>query len=111
LKLIDFGIARLFKPGKATDTHRLGTPGYAPPEQYGKGQTDPRSDIYALGVTLHELLTKYDPTTTPFVLPQVRLLNPGVSFRTAAAIERATVANPAQRFQTVAEMKQALGAS
>jgi serine/threonine-protein kinase len=111
LKLIDFGIARLFKPGKSTDTHRLGTPGYAPPEQYGQGQTDARSDIYALGVTLYELLTRYDPTAQPFVLPKLRQLNPNVSARTEAAIERAIRADPTQRFQAVIEMRRFLGIS
>ncbi|HVU66994.1 MAG TPA: serine/threonine-protein kinase [Ktedonobacteraceae bacterium] len=58
--LIDFGIARVFTPGKAKDTTPLGSPGYAPPEQYGKAQTDQRSDIYSLGATLQHLLTGHD---------------------------------------------------
>ena len=44
IKLIDFGIARFHKAGKTHDTEAFGTAGYAPPEQYGKGQTDQRSD-------------------------------------------------------------------
>lgn len=63
--LIDFGIARLFKPGQAKDTIALGSPGYAPPEQYRKS-TSPRSDIYSLGAVLHYLLTGDDPSQTPF---------------------------------------------
>ena len=59
--LIDFGIARHFKRGKAHDTIAFGSPGYAAPEQYGKAQTTPRSDIYSLGVLLHQLLTGQDP--------------------------------------------------
>lgn len=59
--LIDFGIARTFTPGKAKDTTPLGSPGYAPPEQYGRAQTDQRSDIYSLGATLQTLLTGRDP--------------------------------------------------
>jgi serine/threonine protein kinase len=59
--LIDFGIARTFTPGKTRDTTPLGSPGYAPPEQYGRAQTDQRSDIYSLGATLQTLLTGYDP--------------------------------------------------
>jgi len=59
--LIDFGIARTFTPGKAKDTTRLGSPGYAPPEQYGRAQTDQRSDIYSLGATLQTLLIGRDP--------------------------------------------------
>ncbi len=109
LKLIDFGIARLFKPGRPGDTTRLGTPGYSPPEQYGTGQTDARSDIFALGVTLHQLLTLHDPTLTPLTLPNVRQLNPNVSPRIEAAILRATQLDPNQRFQSAFEMRQFLG--
>jgi WD40 repeat protein/tRNA A-37 threonylcarbamoyl transferase component Bud32 len=64
--LVDFGIARLFKPGQAKDTVAFGSPGYAAPEQYGKAQTTPRSDIYGLGALLHHLLTGNDPSETPF---------------------------------------------
>src|SRR5437763_5963833 len=64
--LIDFGIARHFKPGRAKDTMPFGSPGYAAPEQYGKAQTTPRTDIYSLGVILHQLLTGDDPSLTPF---------------------------------------------
>src|SRR5258708_20220721 len=64
--LIDFGIALHFKPGQAKDTTALGSTGYAAPEQYGKAQTTPRADIYALGATLHQLLTGEDPADTPF---------------------------------------------
>ncbi len=61
LYLIDFGIARFFTPGKTKDTTPLGSPGYAPPEQYGRAQTDQRTDIYSLGATLQTLLTGRDP--------------------------------------------------
>jgi serine/threonine-protein kinase len=110
VKLIDFGIARLFKPGKSGDTQVMGTPGYAAPEQYGKAQTDPRSDVYSLGVTLHRLLTKYDPADTPFNLPQTRSLNPKVSSGMAALIERATRTDATARYQSAREMQQALKA-
>ena len=59
--LIDFGIARNFTPGKPKDTTPLGSPGYAPPEQYGRAQTDRRADIYSLGATLQTLFTGRDP--------------------------------------------------
>lgn len=58
VKLIDFGIARTEKQDTDADTEFLGTRGYAPPEQYGFGQTDARSDIYALGVTMQRALGK-----------------------------------------------------
>jgi serine/threonine protein kinase len=78
VSMIDFGIARRVRQGAASDTVVFGSPGYAPPEQYGQGQTEPRSDIYALGATLHHLLTGRDPSTTPFKWPPVRSINPQV---------------------------------
>jgi hypothetical protein len=71
--LIDFGIARHFKPGQAKDTAALGSTGYAAPEQYGRAQTTPRADIYALGATLHQLLSGSDPSDTPFQFAPLRL--------------------------------------
>lgn len=66
LYLIDFGIARHFKPGQARDTAALGSTGYAAPEQYGKAQTTVQTDLYALGATLHQMLTGHDPADSPF---------------------------------------------
>lgn len=66
IKLIDFGIARHFRQGSTADTSAYGSHGFAPPEQYGQNQTDSRADIYALGATLHYLLTGIDPTPNPF---------------------------------------------
>lgn len=66
LFLIDFGIARHFKPGQAKDTIAFGSPGYAAPEQYGKAQTTPRADIYSLGAILHQMLSGADPSLSPF---------------------------------------------
>jgi F-box protein 11 len=66
LYLIDFGIARFFKPGQARDTVNLGTPGYAAPEQYGRMQTTIRSDIYSLGATLYQLISGIYPGLNPF---------------------------------------------
>jgi serine/threonine protein kinase len=62
LYLIDFGIARRFRPGQKHDTTVLGSPGYAPPEQYGRAQTTVQSDIYSLGATLRFLLTGKEPS-------------------------------------------------
>src|SRR5438552_3661308 len=66
LYLIDFGIARHFKPGQEKDTTAFGSPGYAAPEQYGQTQTTPRTDIYNLGAILHQMLTGRDPAQNPF---------------------------------------------
>jgi serine/threonine-protein kinase len=108
VKLIDFGIARFFKTGQASDTQAIGTPGFSPPEQHGRSQTDARSDVYSLGVTLHQLLTGYDPGQSPFQLPRVRTLNPAVSVRMEEVITQATEIEPARRFRSAREMKQAL---
>ncbi|MEW6277930.1 MAG: bifunctional serine/threonine-protein kinase/ABC transporter substrate-binding protein [Candidatus Eremiobacterota bacterium] len=109
IKLIDFGIARHFNPAKKGDTMRIGSPGYAPPEQYS-GQTDPRSDIYALGVTLHQAITGRDPTTTqtPFILPPVKGLNPSASDELIRIIETATQLDPDKRYQNMLDMKRDL---
>jgi len=78
-KLIDFGIARYYTPGKNTDTFRFGTPGYAAPEQHKhRGQSGPQTDIFGLGVILYQMVTKYDPTVTPFIFPPMKPLNPHV---------------------------------
>ena len=111
LKMIDFGIARYFKPGQNQDTIRLGTPGYAAPEQYGRGQTDARSDIFSLGVLLHQLLTGYDPALSPMDLPPIRSLRPDVSPRVAQAVEQAMRPAPSQRYGSVREFGTALGIS
>lgn len=66
IMLIDFGVARLYRPGKPKDTVAFGSPGYAAPEQYGRSQTTPRSDIYSLGALLHQMLTGQDPSLSPF---------------------------------------------
>ena len=73
--LVDFGIARHFRPGQRRDTQLLGSPGYAAPEQYGSAQTDERSDIYSLGTTLQTLLTGSNPlddkANHPLIAPSV----------------------------------------
>lgn len=64
--LIDFGIARLFKPGQKKDTMALGTPSYASPEQINdEAQTSPASDVYSLGIVFHYLLTGKNPAKRP----------------------------------------------
>ncbi|MEA3340524.1 MAG: serine/threonine-protein kinase, partial [Chloroflexota bacterium] len=109
VKLIDFGVARLFDPTKRTDTLKMGTAGYAPPEQYaGQGQTTPRSDVYALGVTLYELLTSDDPTAHPFVFTPPRQLNSAISPSLADVVMRAVKMDPDDRFPSITAMRDAL---
>jgi len=110
IKLIDFGIARFFQPGKKKDTIQMGSLGYAPPEQFGEGQTDERSDIYSLGVTLHQLLTKRDPAEAdnPFKIPLVRTMNKDVSIELERIIQRSTQFEAIRRYQKVSELKRDL---
>ncbi|MGH2481564.1 MAG: serine/threonine protein kinase, partial [Ktedonobacteraceae bacterium] len=85
--LIDFGIARIFKPGKQHDTVALGSPGYAAPEQYGKAQSTPRSDIYSLGALLHYLLTGVDPSDQPFFFLPASQINTGINRELTAFLQ------------------------
>ncbi len=104
--LIDFGIARLFKPGQARDTVSYGSVGYAPPEQFGK-LTTPQSDIYSLGALLHQMLSGRDPGTStpnPFTFPPLS--------RVPAKLERLVgqmvQMNAANRPASMAAVKQEL---
>ncbi len=109
IKLIDFGIARFFRPTHNTDTQLLGTPGYAPPEQYGTTQTDERSDIYALGMTLYHLLTdKFSEAGFGAKARDIRAINPQVSVSVACALEMATALEPADRYESIAAFRLAL---
>jgi serine/threonine-protein kinase len=108
IHLIDFGIVRLFTPGKSRDTMSFGTDGYAPPEQYGRGQTDARSDIYALAVTLHQLLTLRDPAISPFKFRPALELNPKVSKAVSDVLYKGLQHDADARWQSAAEMRQAL---
>src|SRR5260370_29289127 len=64
--LIDFGLARPFKPGQAKDTMPFGSPGYAAPGQYGKARTTPQSAFYSRGALLHQLLSGEEHAGSPF---------------------------------------------
>jgi len=92
---------------------RAVTPGYSPPEQYGQGTTDPRTDIYALSATLYTLLTARLPPESvqrygidDLVLPhQVDATIPPI---VSAAVGRGMALNPSQRYQSVADMREVL---
>lgn len=101
VKLVDFGIARLFMTGKDRDTIILGTPGYASPEQYGRAQTDQRSDIFSFGATMHFIITKEDPGKTPFHFPLMSGKNPSVPGRLDDIVQKAVNLLPDNRYQTM----------
>lgn len=107
LKLVDFGVARVYKEGKESDTDFLGTEGYAAPEQFDK-QTDERSDIFALGMTMFELLTGQNPKSYTGEIYSVRAIDPSLSSGIDHIIRKATNKNPEERFQTATAFKSAL---
>ncbi len=110
LSLIDFGIARHFRPGQAHDTQPLGSPGYAAPEQYGRAQTTPRTDLYSLGALLHALLSGQDPTEPPVGLAPLHLDSAVGGTELAALAQRMRLPNPSARPTTVREVASALEA-
>jgi outer membrane protein assembly factor BamB/tRNA A-37 threonylcarbamoyl transferase component Bud32 len=111
IRLIDFGIARVFQPGQKGTM--IGTEGYSPPEQY-RGEASPQGDIYALGATLHHLLTQRDPRAEPpfsFSERPIRELNSAVSSELESVISGSLAYEPKDRFPTADAMKQALVAA
>lgn len=106
VKVVDFGIAKLLQPG-----HRgtmIGTPGYAPPEQY-QGIATVQSDIYALAATLHHLLTGRDPREEPpFSFPSARSVQPDISLETSQALDKALQMELDDRFNSLSEFRRAL---
>ncbi len=114
-QLVDFGLAKEFDPLKSTTAGaKAFTPGFAPPEQYGRGRTDVRTDIYSLGATIYNLITAVVPADSlQRLMGQERLvlisrLNPNVSRHVAIAVERAMELNPEDRFATIEDFDAAL---
>jgi len=106
--LVDFGIAKNFKTGQKGTM--IGTEGYSPPEQY-RGEASPRADIYALGATLHHLLTKRDPRLEPpftFSERPIRESNPNISIELEAVVNTALQYDPKDRFESAQAMKESL---
>lgn len=90
IRLIDFDAARVPKDNQEQDTRLLGTRGYAPPEQYGFSQTDVRTDIYSLGITLEQIL-------------QSRFQK----LRYKRIIQKCTDMDPDRRYQSIRQVRRA----
>jgi len=106
--LVDFGIAKPFQVGQKGTM--IGTEGYSPPEQY-RGEAGPLADIYALGATIHHALSRRDPRLEPpfsFGERPLRKINPAISIELETVINTALQYNPADRFQSIEAMKEAL---
>lgn len=102
LALIDFGISREYDEAAEADTTHFGTREFAPPEQYGFGQTGTYSDIYSLGMVLYFCLTEEIPNA------QTRkqgFRNPKIPEGLRLVIEKAVALDPAMRFGNVDELK------
>ena len=110
LALIDFGIAREYKEDSELDTVILGTEGYAAPEQHGTGQSDRRSDIFALGMTLIHLLTGTDPKHDPYLYRAhpLRGIDKGISEGMEIILNKCTAFRPEDRYQNCLELKKDL---
>ncbi len=118
--LVDFGLVKLWDPNDPhtkTVMRGMGTPEYAPPEQYEADttHTDPRSDVYSLGATLYHAMSGQAPLTatlrmaSPERFVPVRKLNPSVSLTTETTVLRALELNRSKRWQSAGEMAAALG--
>lgn len=110
IKLIDFGIARKFNPHESQDTVVMGTKAYAPPEQYGMRQSDARTDIFALGVTMYDLLTGLNLSHPPYKIQPIRQLNKDISITLEQIIQKCTMTLPTKRYADIKELKAALEA-
>lgn len=107
--LFDFGTAREYKSASLEDTTCLGTRGYAAPEQYGgRGQTDARTDIFCLGATMYHMITGHNPSEPPYEMYPITTWNPNLSKGLEAIILKCTQNNPADRYQSCAELLYAL---
>lgn len=116
--LVDFGIFKRHDPTASTvNAARAVTPGYSPPEQYGVGHTDPRSDIYALGATLYTLLTGRVPEESVDLhfrkqrVTPIRHWNPTISLALESAVTQALELNLDRRPQNVAQFRALLEAA
>lgn len=111
VKLIDFGIAEEYSAqGNNEEMQKSGlTKGYAAPEQYSRRfKADVRTDIYALGVTIHYLLTGKNPTKPPYEFLPVRKLSPEVSPAMEEIVKQCLQPNPDQRYETADALYQDL---
>ncbi len=106
ITVIDFGTAKNYEIDLG-ETTGIGTIGYAAPEQYigsGLGRTDARTDIYCLGITLYHLLTNIDPCKNLISDKSIRAINPALSHGLDAIIKKCTEHQPADRYQSCAEL-------
>lgn len=105
LTVIDMGISRRYAPGASVDTAYFGTRAYAPPEQFGFGQTDQRTDIYAVAMTAFYCLTGRDPTAAD---RKRGFKDPGIPEPLRAVIARGASLDAGKRYTSARDMREAL---
>lgn len=105
VKLIDFGIAKECIKGQKQSGTKVGTKGYAAPEQYKGEALDERTDIYSLGVTLYYLVTAKAPGDPPYAVQPIRSINPKLSEGLEYIINKCTQQNPDNRYENCMELK------
>ncbi len=103
VKLIDFDICEVQGNAKNGIEEIYGTKGYAAPEQF-MGQYDPRTDIYSLGITMHQLITGISPNEPPYETPPVRQVKPEISKGLEYVIQKCIARNPDERYQNCEEL-------
>lgn len=108
LTVIDFGISRTYDDKADTDTRHFGTRTYAPPEQFGYGQTDVRSDVYALGMLLYFCLTGEAPDAKA---RNKGFASPLVSDAFRKVIARAAAFDPSNRYESAMALNDAFWAA
>ena len=106
--LIDLGISRAYRSGAEQDTTHFGTRTYAPPEQFGFGQTGVTSDVYALGMLLFFCVTGREPTQRD---RESGFGDADVPEALRAVVSRATNLDPSARYASVRDLKAAVAAA
>lgn len=105
IKLIDFGTMKNYDESRTEDTVNLGTKGYAAPEQFGgRGQTDARTDIYGLGMTLYHLITGVNPSIMPFEIKPISYYRKDISTDLQRIVLKCIEVEREKRYQTAIEL-------
>lgn len=105
IKLIDFGTMKNFDESESEDTVNLGTKGYAAPEQFGgRGATDPRTDLYAFGMTLFHLITGVSPAKAPYDIKPVRAYRTDISEQLENIVLKCIKIEREERYQSAMEI-------